>query len=61
MPLDARANLSATYSQFIYSVRGWCNGNTTHFDCVVLGSSPSSRAKLIQAFSKMNITRRYER
>ena len=29
------------------AVREWCNGNTTHFDCVVLGSSPSSRANLI--------------
>jgi hypothetical protein len=27
------------------SVGIWCNGNTTHFDCVVLGSSPSIPAK----------------
>jgi|Laugresbdmm110dd_1035094.scaffolds.fasta_scaffold72887_2 hypothetical protein len=27
-------------------IREWCNGNTTDFDSVILGSSPSSRAKL---------------
>ena len=25
-------------------VREWCNGNTTDFDSVILGSSPSTRA-----------------
>ena len=34
-------------------VREWCNGNTTDFDSVILGSSPSSRASIFAPMTEL--------